>query len=495
MGRFAPRTCGAELYVIDPGDGVPRAANRSVRLPCAAVNDHTDDCRNSHSDALFRTLTRYPACIASCLEGSMRQYTPVVVLTILLAVSVPSAAAPRAGDWEIGLDGGTFLSDLRKDLDIRGSVGFFPLGYLEIGISGGWSRERWKGDLDEDIIREPHDAVGSIFDIGRLDHETTWWDVSLFAKAHLDTRSPATPYVGGFVGYEGGRLEAPGLQRYPTTRFDHELETFRYGLLAGVKLWLNDRTAVFGELAHTWRDDPRWSSRGRLPTWAKNSTGEQTISIGLVHLLGPTPDEGSADSPPPSATPDMSAGRWEATVSGDLQLSRFQEAGGLRVSLATFLHRGLSIGAAFAYRAHTLDGGLDDDYGTEYPTGSIDSESRASEANLFVTYHLPTAGRWTPYVGASVGYEWATLETNGVGFNRIRNADFERHGVQCGLHVGVNHWLTGSTSIYLEYRGTYRRRDWFDGSDTRGHFIDDDIWVDDDSFAHGLGFGISFLFG
>jgi opacity protein-like surface antigen len=426
----------------------------------------------------------------------MRPWTRAVILTILLVITTPAPAAPRAGDWEVGLDGGSFRSDLRRDLDIRGSLGFFLLDFLEIGIRGGWHQERWKGTLDEDVVREPHDAVGSVFKIGRLDHGTTRWDLSLFAKGHVDTGSPATPYVGALVGYERGRLDSASHDRFLGRWWDHELETFHYGILAGVKLWLDDRTAVFGEVAQVWRDDPEWRSGRGLRQWAESSTGAQTFSVGFVRLLGPDPAREATDSGREAPRPDMSAGRWRATCAGSHLLSGFEDTGGIRATIETFVAPGLSIGAEFAYRAQRLDSSLDDDHGTEFATGRLDFDGRAWEANAFLTYHLETASRWTPYIGAFAGSESATLTSDeGVGFTKMDEVRFERRGLQCGLRLGVDWWLTTSTSIFLEYRATYRVEDRVDGSHSRHRKIDDDLWIDDEPFAHGLGLGLSFLFG
>ncbi|KAF0094754.1 MAG: hypothetical protein E1N59_1758 [Puniceicoccaceae bacterium 5H] len=83
----------------------------------------------------------------------------------------------------------------------------------------------------------------------------------------------------------------------------------------------------------------------------------------------------------------------------------------------------------------------------------VDDEADATfstfSAALTADYYLPSAGSFSPYLGASLGYLRADLDANEYGYGLDGNVD----GLQLGARVGVQQFL--ADNVALNYQVCY----------------------------------------
>jgi opacity protein-like surface antigen len=170
-------------------------------------------------------------------------------------------------------------------------------------------------------------------------------------------------------------------------------------------------------------------------------------------------------------------GDWELGIGGGLALSEAHDNWALDVSLGYFVAPEIAVGGWFGYHSQSLDVTVEGGDGFDW-----DLEKTWWEIAFFVKYYFATDGEWLPYIGAFAGYETAEIEEDYDG----DDWDADRDGYLLGAILGVQYFVSDKTSIFFEYRLTWRDEDEWDA--------DEGATFDDDAVAHLFQFGVRVSF-
>jgi opacity protein-like surface antigen len=175
-------------------------------------------------------------------------------------------------------------------------------------------------------------------------------------------------------------------------------------------------------------------------------------------------------------------GEWELGLGGGIGISDAQDSLGLDVSLGYFVTNEIAVGGWFGYHCQTID--ISEEYGGD--KFDWDFEKSWWEIAFFVKYYFVTDAEWLPYIGAFVGYEAAEMEED---FGGGDSWDADRDGFMLGAILGVQYYVSDKTSVYFEYRLTWRDDDEWDASSGGDHGT-----ISDDAIAHLFEVGIRIAF-
>ena len=177
------------------------------------------------------------------------------------------------------------------------------------------------------------------------------------------------------------------------------------------------------------------------------------------------------------ATPSVAGideGDWQVKLGGNWMIADFESDFGVLLSLGYFVTPEIEVGGTFGYAQHEYDGKVKFSGGG---STSFDITSTTFDLTAFATYYFETDAEWMPYVGGFLGWDSSELDLDGD--------DLERDGFKLGAYVGIAYFVSEKATIFFEYRLTYRDEDEWDG---------DDVYVEDNEFAHLFMVGLSVLF-
>jgi opacity protein-like surface antigen len=172
-------------------------------------------------------------------------------------------------------------------------------------------------------------------------------------------------------------------------------------------------------------------------------------------------------------------GDWEVGLGGNFYFSEFQDNYGIGVTLGYFVTAEIEVGGWISWNHQGLDGDVEVDGDKE---GNLELEQTWWDIAFFGAYYFQVEGEWAPYIGGFLGYESGTLD----GDDDL--LDFERDGFMAGAILGVKYFVSEKTTIFFEYRLTWRSTDEWEWDE------DSDVTISDDALTHTLRFGISVLF-
>jgi opacity protein-like surface antigen len=172
-------------------------------------------------------------------------------------------------------------------------------------------------------------------------------------------------------------------------------------------------------------------------------------------------------------------GDWEVGLGGNFFFSEFHDNYGLEFTLGYFVTAEIQVGGWIAYHNQDLDGEVSRD-GDDL--GDIKFSKTWWDIAFFAAYYFQVEGEWAPYIGGFIGYEDGELDSDGS------DLDFDRSGLEIGGILGVKYFVSEKTTIFIEYRLTWRDADEWEWKD------DSDYVIEDDALTHTFLFGISVLF-
>jgi len=175
-------------------------------------------------------------------------------------------------------------------------------------------------------------------------------------------------------------------------------------------------------------------------------------------------------------------GDWEVALGGNLFFSDFHDNYGVNLTLGYFVTAEIEIGGWVSWNNQSLDGNVN--YKGHHE-GDLKIEKTWWDIAFFGYYYFHVEGEWAPYIGAFLGYESGTLDSGGDVDDLL---DFDRDGFMFGGALGVKYFVSEKTTIFFEYRLTWRNADEWEWDH------DSDVTISDDSLTHTLMFGLSVLF-
>jgi opacity protein-like surface antigen len=171
-------------------------------------------------------------------------------------------------------------------------------------------------------------------------------------------------------------------------------------------------------------------------------------------------------------------GDWEVALGGNFFFSEFHDNYGINVTLGYFVTAEIEIGGWVAWHSQDLNGDVEE---RGRKVDEVDFQKTWWDIAFFGAYYFQVEGEWAPYIGGFLGYESGEIDGGG-------DYKFDRDGFMFGGMLGVKYFVSEKTTIFIEYRLTWRDADEWEWSK------DGDVTIDDNALTHTLLFGISVLF-
>lgn len=200
----------------------------------------------------------------------MRKLTLAAAALLVVALAAPSFAGIDEGDWEVSLRGNAFISDFHTNWGGDITLGYFVTPEIEVGAWFGYHRQKLDGDVNEN----GHDVF-------RLDFKKTTYDFAAFGAYYFPTDAEWMPYIGGFVGYEYGKLDGGGDLDFLTFKRDG----LELGAFVGIKYFVAEKATIFIEYRFTWRNEDKWKWSDDHSVTIDDNEVAHLIQIGLSILF------------------------------------------------------------------------------------------------------------------------------------------------------------------------------------------------------------------
>lgn len=169
----------------------------------------------------------------------MRSLTIVVASLVLLALATAGQAGIDEGDWEVRVAVDWFLGDLENSFGTDLALGYFVTPEIEVG---GWIGYHHR-DVDGTVqFKNSKD--------GSLDWTESLFQVAAFGAYYFEGDGEWMPYVGGFLGYEDGRID---IDKETIVR-----DGFFLGAMIGIKYFVAEKAMIFIEYRLLYRFEDRW---------------------------------------------------------------------------------------------------------------------------------------------------------------------------------------------------------------------------------------------